>query len=309
MKLNQTLRVVFGIAILIIAAVLLTHNREITSHLVPYFYKPIPADLGPQLGTILEVRGNVVHRMPSEATVTPAKDGDVVFENSLWQSPRGASFKIRFANSYELEFSENSRVVIELWKRDTPNSPVLLSLLSGDFQTLHEGAPSQVLILQNGRLFTPQTKDQKKAQTVLISPHLVAGWNERGPQSVETPAATAAAAAMAANEDDEHAPKLPTPSRLLTSLSNEYMDEVLAGQRTRFSRCQANAIRSKTHAKGDMVIGFRISPDGKTQESKVLNSTIGDSGFQNCILEVISSLRFNEFSGPDIIRSFEMKFE
>ena len=301
MRFGQLIKVSAGLAVLAIALVLLTHNREIVTRLKPVLFHSEAGEPRFELGHLLETHGNVGYRLPTETAVTSAKEGDLIFEDSLWQSPRGSNFTLHFASGYELQFGENSRVVVERWNRSASNSPVLLSMLSGDFQMTHEGPPNQILVLQNGRLFTPQNKDQKRSQVLMISPKLVAAWAERAPKSVET-------SSMVTSEEDEHLPKLP-PTHQAVSLSNEYMDEVLAGQRTKFSRCQTNALRSKGQAKGEMVIGFRISPQGRTLESRVLNSTIVDASFQACILEIVSQLRFNEFTGPDIVRSFEMKFE
>jgi hypothetical protein len=302
---------VLGAAVISGSLFLILRSQSIAHWAQRKLYNGPPTVAAPSLGLLTEFRGAVYQRLPGSGHDELVRAGHPLPAGIQLLSRAGASFLIQFANGDGLEFGENTQIVIERWNRNSAESPIFVSVLSGDWKLLGTSGGAVLYILQDGQLSTSAHKNLVAHAPLLITPYME---ETSAPPMPPAPAAAPLADSLSGAVDNEPPAtglEAAAPETIETpvTLANEYMDQVLAAQKARLARCQANALRVHPQIKGRLLLGFRIARDGKTTEARVLNTSVPDPSFENCVLEVLTGLRFRGFSGPEIVRSFEVRFE
>ncbi len=258
------------IGLALLALLVLWKNQSIANYFNSHFFAKPSAPLLREVATVLEIKGHVT---------TPS----ALVENTEVEIGKESALRVQFFDGTELEFLSETRVVFDFWNRMMPNSPALVWMLNGDFNLIKAGSMDQVFMVHAGQIFTPSTKPKKWTPPVVVA--------------VET------------EKTEAPAPLVVQPKSQSLSLTNEYMDDMIANQRQRLINCQQNTARAEGEANGLIVVGFRITNEGKVLEPRVIGATELDQGLQNCVLEVISEIRFKSFVGAEIVRSIEFNFE
>ncbi len=223
--------------------------------------------------------------------------------------------------SGRIELGEYAQARFELWNPADPQSPLHIVVHRGDFRVLEEPKAGEVFVIQGGRLsalnraFVESLQDPAPQRRLEMDP----GQEFRSItiSSLDDQDSLSEAAEDLAHgegaedpEGDIEETSDETLERLgIRSLSNNYIDQVIAQQRRQFQRCQANNLRDNLPARGELVMGIRISPRGQVEEVKVLRNTVGDQTMVNCVSSVMERLRFRSFDGPPIERSYPLNFE
>ncbi len=219
------------------------------------------------------------------------------------------------ARSGTLEVGDYSQIQFELWNPADPGSPLYILLHRGQLRVTEESRPGEVFILQGGRLsalnlsFNDQDLERRqRLRQLKTDPQALEELRgmslDEGPE--KTPVEELAETSL---EDVPAEISLESEALRVTTLSNSYIDDVIASQRRGFQRCQANNLRDGLPSRGEMVFGIRISPRGQIDEIKTLKNTIGDETLENCVRSVFERLRFRNFEGPPIERSYPLNFE
>lgn len=182
--------------------------------------------------------------------------------------------------------------IVESWNSQQPKGPALLQVISGDFYILNEGPSGQLFVLKDGELKDPKSASAPKVRSLLIS-QLQLG--EPVPSTLPAEVGMSTTSSKPSEQDE-----IP---------SNDYLDGEIGKQKDQFQKCQSNALREQAEARGQILVGLTIAPDGKVTEVRVVNSTMLDNKMNSCILEVFRRLKFNPFKGAPIVRSFPLSFE
>lgn len=291
--------IAIGLLLAVGAGFILLQTRELTQLLVSHFApKPVPHP-SIRLGEVTKVQGLLWQRHSWETTERQVLPPVPLDSGDHLRLAKGDSFSIQLLNGYEIELYENSRIVIEQWNPALSDSPILLSILMGEGHLSKTGPTGQLFIFKNGQLLQTLPSLEGGSRPFMVN------IQQRDPSVglLHDPTAAVETDAPPSNRPVDSNSGLPS------TLSNEFMDEVLAAQKGKFSNCQANAIRSGQSAKGLVTIGFIISSDGKVKEPRVLTGLEVDRNFQTCLLGAVGETRFKPFLGPQIVRSFEIQFE
>lgn len=201
---------------------------------------------------------------------------------------------------YRLRVLGPGEIIFEQWSPSDPASPVVMHLISGHLDMLTEGERGKVYVTKDRQLTDPKGASLPVERGLIISS---LGFSNSGltlPTVTEAQTATGGTVSMAGENDSE-----PLPG----SLTNAYLDGVIAQEQEQFQRCQANSLRDHSDAKGQVVVGMTISPDGRVSDLHVMTSTIQDDKLHGCILQIFSRLKFRPFQGAAIVRSYPLTFE
>lgn len=262
------------------------------------------------LGHLQKVEGKVSWRDLGQSQFSEVSaQADLMNLGSLQVQTRGRA-ELTFNSGYEIALPERSLVVFELHDPSDSKSPVYLHVLSGRPELLKEGKPGSLYILIDNQLLDPKGVGTLTAREMVISPLLVEGATAAATENL-TPTLSATAATATPSLAASGAPTATANDTdpNTGTLSNDYIDEVIAQQAEQFQRCQANALRLHGEAKGKMLIGLTISPQGKIEEARVLTTNIQDEAMHKCVVQVFDRVKMKPFVGAPIVRSYPLNFE
>jgi TonB family protein len=286
-----------GLVLIILALALIVASSKISVLLQKGLGIGIPPVPLTELGQTIQVSGVVTALNPPQFNETPLSGRQPLYQGMEVRTGPGATATLHLNNGFEMVIFENSRAFIDLWNRQVSTSPIWVSMIHGSLKVLKQGNPSDLYILEDGQLVDPVHPVRKESHPLVIS-----GFATQTPFITPSSPPSETPTPSVSNGGSDSAAAANT-------LSDSYMDSVLASQKAKFARCQTNALRNQKVAQGDVVLGFRINNDGRTSDVRILSSTMNDETFQSCLLEVIMTLRFQAFPGAPITRSFDLKFD
>lgn len=200
--------------------------------------------------------------------------------------------------TYKLALQGPGLFVLELWQNANPTGPMVMHLISGEMYVLADGEPGKLYIVRDGEMLDPKGAGIVRERHLLLTPLNIG----------EPPAAPVTATPPTVQRPNP-APSSSSASPESQALTNEYLDGEIAKQAEQFQRCQNNALREQGEVKGQILIGLTITPDGKISQVRVLTSTLQDDKLHNCVIQVFQRLKFKNFSGAPIVRSYPLNFE
>ena len=215
---------------------------------------------------------------------------------------RRSHLDLHFPSGVEIRLEEKTKAVVEFWNPADSNSPVYLNILIGDYSLLKKGQRGKLFVIQDRQLFSPTHRPKKKAFVLKLKS------SELGLATGGSPDELMGDSPLPDGVSAELPPAEGTDGKAAT-LTNKYIEEIIARQKKNFQRCQANAIRDMGKVKGQVLVGFTIQPRGKIEEAKVLQSTIKNQQLMDCLVSVFKTCRFQEFTGTPIVRSYPLSFE
>lgn len=211
-----------------------------------------------------------------------------------------SSAVLSFLDGYELLIKPHSQIVLEYWNPDDIKQPVSMNLIKGDYKVLKKGRRGSVFIVSDGQLFSPELKPKTKVRTLAL--HISSKTLQHS-------------AKISVKNKPQTAPQgsRPVPSaseaHSIKTLTNEYIDQVIASHREQFVKCQTHAVREKKPAIGNILMGLSIDPRGRMSDIQVLNSNIENEELHKCLTSVFQRTKFKPFDGPEIVRSYPLIFE
>lgn len=265
------------------------------------YFDDRPLDLdkkksGPELAMVVDVEGPVLLRHKDQTQFEKVEVEASILNKDQLRVEAGGKAKVKFASGTEIELTENSDVVFELWRADSEDSPIYLHFFAGDYQVVNLDRSRPIYASMNDSLFLLQNKTKETARKLNIRTVPSALSQNKREQTSPT------------TEVDEAAKALPEQ---LTDgpPSNAFIDQTIATQKNLFQKCQTNSIRNKKQSKGHVVAGITISPSGHVSEAKLLNTDFKDLDLANCAIDVIRRIRFPSYKGDEIVRSYPLQFE
>lgn len=179
-----------------------------------------------------------------------------------------------FDSAYRVRVIENSLVTMAI-ENETP----LIVVKRGDVQIVNHGRPGSLIISKNGKRIPAENFEMPTD-------------NDSAPVAASEPAAVA--------KNNE------TP---VTSLTQDYVQNVLRTNKTNFYKCYTQLLQKTPGVSGQTNLSFTIENSGKVRNPGIVASNIQDSNFKACLLDALSRLEFKSFNGEVITTTFPLKFE
>lgn len=110
-----------------------------------------------------------------------------------------------------------------------------------------------------------------------------------------------------------------TPTKTMTSenvkathenrLTQKMIQDHLKNTRGHFYKCYSQLLQKTPGVSGQTSIAFTILPTGKVSDSEVSSSSLADTQFKKCLVNVIDRVEFPSFSGASLSTVFPIRFE
>jgi TonB family protein len=99
----------------------------------------------------------------------------------------------------------------------------------------------------------------------------------------------------------EHAVQLVSENvQVLSGLPKDLINAVVQRNRAQIRACYDAALQRNPNLRGKVTVAFTIDPNGRVTYAGVKESTIGDSGLENCIIARVKSWQFPKPEAPVI---------
>lgn len=85
-------------------------------------------------------------------------------------------------------------------------------------------------------------------------------------------------------------------------LSRNQISSTIESNRSQLVRCYEDRIAIKPKLSGKVVVAFLVSPEGRVSDSRIKESTLGDSVAENCIVNVVRNSQFPEPGGKASVK-------
>ncbi len=230
-----------------------------------------------------------------------------LFDGDRLETHKGTTLLMVLNSQDELELPELSSVSLQIWNPRDPASPLYIQTLNGTVSAKKAGIRGKAYIVRDGKLYFPGQKTSAPAMALTISKAVIpdlqlANAGEEAPINEEPVTA-------AGNEDasagDAELPMGDEP----TTLSNEYIDEMIVGRQGQLQKCWLSRLKDKPNLRGQMTLQFEISRRGKVREMRVQTATFDDDTLKRCVMTVIERISFRPYKGPEISLSYPITFE
>lgn len=201
------------------------------------------------------------------------------------------------SSPYKIELIGPAEVVFEKWNWQLKQTPLLIYIDPGEYQVVNQGAKGDVYIIDQNQMFAPENKKDRPEQSLTIDPRIAAVHNS----NVEV--------------IEKQIPTTELPEKIAPEeKDSSFIASTLASQRDEFIKCQSNAIRDNQKARGEVLVGFIIQKTGKTDEIRVLRSTVGNPSLEACVVSVVQRTAFFDSTNPQrsasqIRTSFPLVFQ
>ena len=106
--------------------------------------------------------------------------------------------------------------------------------------------------------------------------------------------------------------RAPTPKKPPSkgeTLSAEYIEDVMRGQRHSFFKCYGQLLQHSPGMVGEASIAFTIEHTGKVAAAQIPNSTVQDLQFRRCLTDAVKRIEFKSFAGDSVQTLFPIRFE
>lgn len=261
---------------------------------------------GPEIGRLVEGSGQVklVQDGRVEMLSTPISAPIHIFSGDRLEVDQKSRALVVLNSKDEFEFGALSAASFQLWDERDVNSPIYVTILSGDIELHKAGVKGKAYVVREGRLYLPGQKVTKKplALTVLKNAPLDMGLADDGQSA--PPADFDPEAALA-----EEPPPESSFGVEPETLSNEYIDETIGAKQSLLQKCWIARVKESPDSKVQMNVQFEISRRGKVRDVKVIESSVDDESLKNCVVQVFERLNFRSFKGAEISLSYPLQFE
>jgi hypothetical protein len=291
----------FGVVLALTAAALLVYfARPLSAWIVHRFG---PALTPPTvLAEVVKTTGPVFIRPGPAGQFRPLRVGESLLPKDEVKTEREGRLLIRSTTGYELELTPETQMTLDHWTQN--NGPQYFSVARGSFQLVKSGQAGRLFIMSEGRMYAPEKapvlyKDSFSIQ--LNSSHTTTS-------SAGGPAVNPPAPQPIINRRGQ-----PMPDKGLaeesTTLSNSYIESVLIGRAPLFRRCQLTSVRDKGNSSGLVTVAFRVLNDGRTDQARVVSSTLLNAALEACVVDVLSRTQFKAFTGEPLYLSYPLRFQ
>ncbi len=282
--------------LLVISLALIFFNQKI-GNWANLVFSPLRGIL--PVGVVVEINGESSVRSASTDRVDLlSKTHQILSGDTVTTGPE-SSLLVALKPGGQIEISPLSRVVFEATEE---LNPYRITIHAGNIEFREVPPPGQVQVDDGGRVFDP-------AGRMVEPPILVT----EEPQPENRPPVPDASGSTPETRDpapekskDVVAGDSPSDQSTLT---DEYIQNVVKSQRPFFNRCYAEHISLNPRSKGVIHLAFTIKPQGSVMDARVLSSNINDKRLHKCLMDVIERCRFRKFDAPAIVVNYPVQIE
>lgn len=200
--------------------------------------------------------------------------GEKIYNADKVKTGPHASFIFTTKSGSQIRVDENSIAVVE-----RANDKDLVTVLNGQAQAIKHG----------GNLEIHNTHEKWRTAMFIT---------EIKRSDVQKPAAKKPAAIPENNSSEAE-----------VSTEEQILKSGLDGQKNFFNRCFAKFLVQNPEARGEVVLGFLLFPQGKAEKVKVLSTSLKDNELEKCLTSVVERSPFKRFAGEPISVTYPIKFE
>lgn len=243
-----------------------------------------------------------IHAGGVDAFDKNAKPPITVFDGDRIEVDAGSSVVLILNSQDELELGALTAVSLELWNSRDAASPVYVGWQLGQVQTRTKGVKGKAYLVRDGRLYFPGQSPSNKplALTVLRAAPIDMQLADAGHDELEVDAEPVALPAES---------EAPAQGAEPETLSNEYIDEMIAGRQAQLQRCWLSRLKENPDLKGQVMLQFEITRRGRVRDLRVVDATIQDEALHRCVISVVERIVFRSYKGQDISISYPINFE
>lgn len=256
-----------------------------------------------KVGTITKLEGRLRIRRLGDVTEWDVKDLPIdIFSGDRIETLSNGQASIALNSQDELTVEPLSEFQISIWDQANKKSPIYLEWLSQKPpQFVQQGMPGRAYFVFNGKLHRmgPLPKPKPMALTVLKDMDSELELADSGSADFESLSDTMTTETKFETSAVVH----------VRTLSNEYIDEVIATRQAQLHRCWIPRLRQKPDLKGALTLQIEISRRGNVKSVSVVESSLNDDELHRCVISVIDRTRFRPYSGPEISVSYPIYFE
>ncbi len=232
---------------------------------------------GSSIANVDLAEGEVILSRKSTLLEFNPKFGEKIYSGDKIKTGPKSALILTTQNASQIRIDENSIAVVERSKEKD-----LITVLAGQAQAIKHGASLEIHNTHEkwrSAHFSTQINRQEIAQKPTA---------KTPPPPMPGPATEVAAE----NSNDE-----------------QNLKSTLDGQKTYFNRCFAKFLVQNPEARGEIVLGFLLFPQGKAEKVKILSSSLKDNDLEKCLTSVVERSPFKRFAGEPISVTYPIRFE
>lgn len=258
----------------------------------------------PPVGRLLSFEGQIkrIHDGQVEIITAPLEKPLTIYSRERLEVDASSKAILQLNSNDEFELPALTAVSLQLWNERDPASAVYMTVIAGSIELKKAGVKGKAYVVREGRLYLPgqNTSGKPAALTVLrnapLEMDLASSEGTTPPTEFE-------------EFEDEKSAAASAPLTEPETLSNEYIDGMIAGRQSQLQKCWILRLKDNPELKGQLVLQFEISRRGKIMDVKVADSTIEDDALKKCVIDVIERISLRPFKGPEISLTYPITFE
>jgi hypothetical protein len=293
----------------IIAALLIFFSKPIAILIVESI-SPSPDTKGTPVAQVAEVIGEVFVRRSQVTYTKPIEKVPLaIYHQDTLLIGTGSSARLIVAGGTEGVLLEDSEAIIEFFSAKDALSPVYLTIRQGDFEIKKAGVPGRFFIVKDKKVLSLAEWESHRSQPMKVVDLEKAEAQTKIESANPSPGPTWTM--QTATEEKQLREENTGPVIKIAAgetLSSAYIEKTLALRSPQFRHCQANSVRDRLAAFGQLVFSIRIESNGKVSAAKPMSSTINNIHLHSCVADVIMRTSFHNFDGPAITLSYPIDF-
>ena len=242
--------------------------------------KNIDKDLREEVAQVLNIKGIATSTYNNK--IKDIKSSHSIHVNDLIQLDNQSQANLYFNNDFEVTFFGPASFVFEKTK-----DALYLILKKGDFKLIKSNSNSFFII--------------KDFKTYLLKDYL----NNKNSKANLNKLVSNKTLIISGDKPQQETPELDTNSPSF----NDLLDNEIIKQRKTIQKCQLNRVQDAGMISGKVLVGIGILPNGKVDDTLILQSEIKDEKLLLCLKTTFQRIRFTAFKGEKIYRSYPVSFE
>lgn len=249
----------------------------------------------------LDGKAKVISGNRERQIVGPLSEPTLFADGDRLEVSENATASLILNSQDEFMARPSTSIMFQLWNPLDGQSPIYVTVLSGQLDLQKAGVRGRAYLVKNGRLYMPGQEIQPPRTSLTIN-HKEIDLELSENQLTED--------AEPLETQVEVEPGMDRPNGIEPeTLSNEYIDESIGRKQLQLQKCWLSRIKNSPIQKGKLVVQFEINRRGKVKDPKIIDSEFKDETLHNCIIGVIERINFRSFKGPEISLSYPIQLE
>lgn len=259
---------------------------------------------GAVVGKLVQLNGSakVISGNREKSVIGPINDPIILLDGDRLEVSAKSQGSLILNSQDEFLVKPTTNLMLQLWNARDGQSPVYVTLLSGQLELQKAGVRGRAYLVKQGRLFMPGQEMRNQRLNLILNQKEIDIELSENQLSEDT------------SEELDSEGELDVPEEKLNTsepetLSNEYIDDSISRKQISLQKCWLSRVKNSPVHKGRLVVQFEISRRGKVKDTKIIESDFNDETLHNCIIGVIQRINFRSFKGPEISLSYPIQLE